>query len=145
MKKLFIAALMIAAVGSSAFAADASKISYKVKTNFEVQFAEAENVHWTLGPDFSKATFQLNEETLEAFYNQNGELLGYSRKIDFKKLPAKAIQKIRKNYTDYTITDSIEFNEENGKKYYVSLENGNRKQILGISVYGEVTPYGVRK
>ena len=45
MKKLFIAALIVLAAGTGAFAKDAAKVDYKVRSNFEAKFSGAENVN----------------------------------------------------------------------------------------------------
>ena len=67
--------------------------------------------------------------------------MGVSRKVDIKKLPLNAIQKIKKDYAGYKVTDSIEFDQDGEKSYYVSLEDGNKKQILQVSLYGNVSVY----
>ena len=54
---------------------------------------------------------------------------------------AKTIQKIKKDYAAYKVTDTIEFDQDGEKSYYVSLEDGNKKQILHISLYGSVSVY----
>ena len=141
MKNLFIAAVMAVAVTSSAFALDVSKISVKVKSSFENQFAGAENVTWSEKDTYTKATFTLAEENVEAFFAADGELIAYSRKVEFKRLPLNAVQKIKKEYAGYTVTESIEFDQDGEKGYYVSLTNGTKKQILAVSLYGNVTVY----
>ena len=146
MKKLFIAALIVIAAGSSAFAMDATKVNYKVKKNFEIQFAGAENVTWSARESFVKASFTLLDENIEAFFDTDGELVGVSRKVSLRTLPLSAIQQIKKNYGSYKITDSIEFDQNGDKSYYLSLEDGNKKQILEVSLYGNVNVYkGARK
>src|SRR5476651_1128228 len=82
MKKLFIAAILVAAIGTSAFASDAGKVNFRVKNNFETQFSDATNVQWTLTSNYAKASFELNDETVDAFYSLDGEALGLSRKVD---------------------------------------------------------------
>ena len=72
MKKLFIAALLVAGVGLSAFAFDGSKVNYKVKSSFEKEFFAAKNVSWTVGADFTKASFFIEDEKIEAFYSFAG-------------------------------------------------------------------------
>ncbi|MCW3088857.1 MAG: hypothetical protein JWQ78_2243, partial [Sediminibacterium sp.] len=141
MKKLFIAALMVVAVGSSAFAMDVNKISGKTRNNFENQFAGAENVTWSTRDTYTKAAFTLAEEKVEAFFATDGELIAFSRKADFKKLPLNAIQKIKKSYSNYTVVETIEFEQEGERSYYVSLEDGTKKQILQVSLYGNVSVY----
>jgi hypothetical protein len=142
MKKLFIAALIVVVTGTSAFAVDKNIANYKVKSSFDAQFSNAENVNWTLKENFIKASFTLEGEQVEAFYSTaEGELLGVSRKVAFNKLPLNAIQKIKKDYAAYKITESIEFENKEGKSYYVSLDNGSKKKVLQVSLYGSVGVY----
>ena len=142
MKKLFIAALIVVVTGTSAFAIDKSTANFKVKNSFDAQFSSAENVNWTAKENYIKASFTLGGEEVEAFYDPaDGELIGISRKLEFNKLPLNAVQKIKKDYAAYKVTDSIEFEGDNGKAYYVSLEEGARKKILLVSLYGNVSVY----
>lgn len=144
MKKLFIAALMVVAAGTSAFAADVlAKVNYKVKNNFEARFAGAQNVTWSAKESYVKANFTIAEENVEAFFDAEGELIGLSRKVDLKKLPLNAIQKIKKEYASYQVTEAIEFDKDGDKAYYLSINNGTKKQILEVSVYGGVSVYKV--
>lgn len=140
MKKLFIAALIMVAAGTSAFAADV-KVNNKVKTSFEALFSGAENVTWSGKDHYIRATFTLADESVEAYFGTDGDLIGTCRKIDLKKLPLSAVQKIKKEYASYKITDSIEFEGSGERCYYVSLENGNKKQILEVSLFGTVTSF----
>jgi len=141
MKKLFIAALMVVAVGSSAFAMDGNKVYYKVKNTFEAQFAGAENVTWTLRDTYTKATFTLADENVEAFFTKDGDMIAYTRKIEVKQLPLIALQKIKKEYGSYKITETIECIRDEEKSYYLSLQDGAKKKILEVSLYGEVRVY----
>jgi hypothetical protein len=140
MKKLFIAALIMVAAGTSAFAADV-KVNSKIKTNFEVLFAGAQDVTWGAKETYVKASFTLQEETVEAFFGTDGELIATSRKVELKTLPLSAVQKIKREYASYKITESIEFETAGERCYYVSLENGNKKTILEVSLFGTVTTF----
>ena len=139
MKKLLLAALIVVAAGSSAFALDETKVGFKVKNNFETQFEGATNAVWTTKDDYLKVSFTLADENVEAFFSVDGEMMGMSRNVDLKKLPLNAIQTIKKKYGAFKVTDTIEFDQEGEKSYYVMLENGNHKQILKVSLYGEVS------
>ncbi len=146
MKKLFFAALLAVSVAGSAFASDVTKLSTKVKNAFDAQFAGAQNVEWSSRETFTKAAFNLGEERIEAFFSVDGELIATSRKIDFKRLPLNAIQKIKKDYASSSIEEVIEFDQDGEKNYYVSLDNGQTKKILEVSLYGAVSVYhGVKK
>jgi hypothetical protein len=148
MKKILIAALMAVFVGSSAFATDTKdvvKVSYKVKNNFEAHFTGAKNVSWAQRDNYTKATFVLADQPVEAFYSVDGELVATSRKVEFNKLPLEAIQTIQKKYSSYTVADTIELDQDGEKNYYVSVQDGEKKQILQVSLYGSVTVYNGKK
>ena len=83
----------------------------------------------------------MGEENVEAVVSADGDLIGFSRKVDLKKLPLNAIRKIKKDYSTYKVTESIEFDQDGEISYYVSLEDGAKKQILKVSVYGNVSVY----
>jgi len=145
MKKLMIAALLVATIGTSAFAADVKNLSYRVTTNFEAKFTGAKNVTWTESANFIKATFELNGETVEAYYSGDGESIGTSRKVEFKTLPLNAISKIKKSYGSYTAKEVIEFDRDGEKNYYVSLVDGDKQEILEVSFYGNVSSFRATK
>lgn len=141
MKKLFIAALFVVAAGTSAFAADVTKVNYKVKSNFESRFTGAKNVVWSATDAYLKASFSIADENVEAFFDGEGDLIGLSRKVDLQKLPLNAIQKIKKDYASYKVSEAIEFDRDGDKAYFLSLEDGTKKQILEVSLYGAVSKF----
>lgn len=145
MKKFIIATLITVAIGSSAFAADVSKVSFRVLNAFEAQFAGATDVAWTVTSDYTKAKFSIEGETVEAFFNGNGEVIGTSRKVEFKRLPLSAIQKIKKSYAKYQVTETIEFEMSGDRRFYVSIEDGTDRKILEVSLYGQVSVFDKHK
>jgi hypothetical protein len=70
MKKFLMAVLVTVAVGSSAFAADVNKLSSKVKNNFDAQFFGAQDIEWAVRDTYTKFSFVLAEQKVEAFYSQ---------------------------------------------------------------------------
>ncbi|MEN9684299.1 MAG: hypothetical protein RLZZ28_85 [Bacteroidota bacterium] len=141
MKKLLLAALIVVAAGSSAFALDVNTLNAKVKTNFEARFYGAQNVQWKLQEDFIKASFTYADQPVEAFFTTDGELIGLSRKMDYQKLPLNALQKIKTDYARYQVVEAIEFEREGDKNYYVSLKEGTSVKILEVSLYGSVSVF----
>ncbi len=141
MKRLLIAALIVLAAGSSAFAMDGTKkVSAQTINTFKVLFPGAKEVSWdeNVEKGLLSATFVLDEETLTAFFSGDGELVGTTKKIDVKDIPAKALRKIKKDYASFKITDAIEFTQEDTSNIYVMVEEGNKKQILEVTAYGNV-------
>lgn len=146
MKKLLLAVLVVAGLGSSAFATDVNSVSTKVQNSFAEKFGNAVNVKWTSKENFNKVTFTLGDEPVEAFFASDGDLIGISRKVDFKSLPLAAIQKIKKEYAGFSVKETIEFEQSNDKSFYVSLEKDNKRQILEVSLYGSVSVFrGIEK
>lgn len=141
MKKLFIAAVLAVALGTSAFAGDANKLSYRVKNNFELNFEGAKNVNWTVRESFVKASFILAGEQVEAFFSTEGELIGTARKVQYDALPVKALKKIESKHPEAKVLESIEYDHEGDRNYFVSLEDKGKKHILQVSLTGTVTVF----
>lgn len=145
MKKMLLTTLIAAFIGAQSFAADVTKVSYRVLASFESQFAEAKDVNWTVTDQYSKARFTIEGEQVEAFFNVSGDVIGTSRKTDLKRLPLNAIQKIKKSYGKYKVTDIIEFEFNGERKYFVSVENDTDRKILEVSLYGDVSIFDKNK
>ncbi len=141
MKKLLLAVLVVAALGSSAFATDVSRVSSKAQNSFAEKFGNAQNVKWTAKESYNKVTFTLADEQVEAFFATDGDLIGLSREVAFKSLPLAAIQKIKKEYAGFSVKETIEFEQNDEKSFYVSLVNADKKLILEVSFYGNVSVF----
>ena len=140
MKKLFIAALLTLTLATSAFAADDKKVSVKIRNSFNTEFGDLDNVQWTVKANFVKASFEVEGEKVDAFYDLNGESLGQSRKISLDKLPVQAKRSFAKKYSDYTVKEAIRFDGVDESAYFISAENDKQSVILkatatGISVF----------
>lgn len=141
MKKFILATLITVTIGSSVLAADVSKVSFRILNAFEAQFAGATDVNWTVTADYTKVKFTMEGEKVEAFFSSNGDVIGTSRKTEFKRLPLSAIQKIKKVYAKYQVTETIEFELNGERKYYVSVESETDRKILEVSFYGQVSVF----
>jgi hypothetical protein len=141
MKKLLIAALMVIAISASAFA-DNANINTKVLTHFQTQFEGASNVHWKTGESFVKASFVLNSQKMEAFYDVEGELIGTSYTVSNEKIPVRAAKAIAERFAAYQIQETIEFDSvRDGLGYYVSLVGTQNKIVLQVSAQGEISVF----
>lgn len=95
------------AIGSSAFASEEAKVTYKMKSNFHAKFYGAENVSWKVMDKFIRVSFTMEDKNFDAFYEIDDDLVALSNKVEFKKLPKNAIKEIKNNYAAYKVTDSI--------------------------------------
>jgi hypothetical protein len=135
-KKLFVACIAILFIAVNAFA-NGEEASTKAISNLKKEYKDATNIQWKVTPQYTKAAFTWNSQHLEVFYNNDGETIAESKFINTNELPLKAQQFINKKYADYTITEAVEFNnEESGMCYYVLLNKDKSKQILKIATDG---------
>jgi hypothetical protein len=102
----------------------------KIITSFKKDFAAAKEVKWEISKEFTKATFSLNDRIMFAFYNESGELLAMSRNILSTQLPINLLSDLKKNYSDFWITDLFEMAAGNETNYYITLESADAVVIL---------------
>ncbi len=133
-------ALIALAIGSTANASSGS-ISNKVNTHFTTHFTKAKEVSWKTDDQFAKASFVMDNEKVEVFYDLDGEMIGTSKNVAFDKLPKAAIETLTSEYTypEYQIKECIEFvNADKEKNFYVSFASATGTIVLEISQTGHV-------
>ncbi len=133
MKKFLTTALLAIVLVTSSFASGENSINYSVKTNFQKDFGKVSNVEWTANDNFSTATFVLNNKRTNAFYDNNAELIGTSHAITIDDLPASAKRVFLKKYTDYTLTEAIQFDSTNESSYFIAAKNDEKAIVFKIS------------
>lgn len=141
MKKLTtILTSVIMLFTATAFASEGSKITAKVKDAFEKDFQKAKNVNWEKSKDYYFATFTFNDLELNAVYNEEGELVGTSRKIATAQLPLNISLALSQKYNDYLLPENATELSYNGETHYL-LTVSNSKKILQLNFIpnGEVT------
>lgn len=140
MKKLstvFTAIVML--LTSTAFAADGDNVSAKVKAAFITDFSGAKQVNWEKTSDFYFASFTLNNVNVDAAYNEEGELVGTSRRIEAAQIPLNVQLELSKKFTGYTLaTKAIELTYEGQTNYYINAENDKQIVKLKCSSSGEI-------
>jgi hypothetical protein len=128
MKKL----IMTLAIAISSFAAFAGEenVNTNVLESFSKDFTGATEVKWTPGNEFYKATFVYNGQSVMAYYTTDGELLGLTRYLSSLDLPFNLQTNLKKEYTDYWISDLFEVSNNDGTNYYITLEKADAKVVL---------------
>jgi hypothetical protein len=139
-KKLFIAAIALVCLTTSAFA-PGDEASERAAKRLKSEYKNAQDIQWKVTNDFIKASFYWNEQYVEVFYDKDGETIAEGRLIRVKNLPIKAQQYLNEKYADYAITEAIEYtSEQTGLCYYVSIsKDGGKTKILQITPTGEVS------
>jgi len=141
MRKLLLAALLTITVAASTFAKDVNSKNVRAIRNFESEFRDAENVSWTIRPTFAKASFHLDGQKREAFFDLNGDIIGTSRNISLDKLPVGAKRVFAKKYDGYTVKEAIRFEGVDEAAYFISAENEKESVILKVWDSNAVTVF----
>lgn len=128
MKKMILV-LAIIVSGMSAFASD-EKVNARVLEAFQTEFNAAKNVNWTAGENYYKAEFVFNNQRVLAFYSLEGELMGLTRYITLLDLPLSLQANLKKNYSDYWISDVFEVSKSDATGYYITLEDADTRLVM---------------
>lgn len=140
MRKLLFAALLAVSLSTSAFA-EGTKVSVSVANSFKTEFSNAANVTWDLKDEYAKATFTVDNVKMEAFYNQQGELIGKSKGVNLQDLPVSAKRAFAKKYQDYTVKEVIYFEGSDDSAYFLSAENEKESIIFKVGDNAQLTTF----
>lgn len=132
MKPLFILLTFLSSFfASSSYATD--PISSQAVKSFQQTFINAQNAVWTASENFYKVEFSMNGQVMTAFYNMQGEFAGVTRNIISTQLPVMLQAEVKKEYSEYWISELFELSNNNGTEYYLTLENADSKIVLKSS------------
>src|SRR6476660_26501 len=124
MKKLTtVLALLAVMFSTSAFANSGDKVTKAVATAFQKNFSGAQNVSWETTDDYYLASFQLNNKEVSAAYNEKGELIGMSRKLEVADLPLTVSKALQTQFEGYVIAGTVtEVVCDGSTSYHVTAE-----------------------
>src|SRR3979411_2366390 len=130
MKKIMIALVMFFNVMKTSAFANEGTVNQEVLNAFKIEYSSAKDVSWTVGDNYYKASFTMNDQKLFAFYAVDGEFLALTRYISSVQLPESIQSNLRKQFKEKWITDLFEVVNGEGTMYYATLENADTKVIL---------------
>src|SRR4030095_5643599 len=133
MKKIIIM-LAITMSSLAAFACE-ENVNKKCVDAFSQQFAGAKDVKWTAKDTYYQASFVFNGQYADAFYQLNGKLMAMTRNISSLDLPM-TLQTSLKKYTGSWISDLFEISDNDGTRYYITMESAGSKIILKSNCAG---------
>ncbi len=137
MKKIILSIAMFVTFGTMSAFADSSNVNPKVLSAFNKDFKNAQSVEWSRGTNYYKASFSFNSNYVFAFYSTDGDLLGLTRNISSLDLPMNLQRSLKKDYSNFWITDLFELSNGNNTSYYITLENSDSRQVLKADANGE--------
>ena len=137
-KTIIVAAVLVSTMSMSAIAG--IPVSSKVLQSFEKEFKTATHIQWVLSKEKNlyRASFIYNAESIEAYFNEDGELVSTARLISEQQLPLMVIKTLMTDYHQYKI-EQAEEHSNNGSVYYlITLLNENEKIALKFFPNGDV-------
>ncbi|HTE09596.1 MAG TPA: hypothetical protein VK645_01480 [Chitinophagaceae bacterium] len=144
MKKIFLSLTLSAALLSSAFTYAANnEPNYKVKQAFTNEFTQVKNVEWIImdKEGVYQAKFIFNNETLQAFFTEEGEFLGTTRQVLKSQLPISVASGLEKQYGGARVISIFEYSKKDGLDYYFTLTTDKGAMIVKATGNGEFSVY----
>ena len=139
MKKIILTLAIAISSFSAAFAGNAiakhraakgEEVSAKVLGVFSKEFTTAKDITWTVASNYYQASFMYNDQYVSAYYSIDGDLMGLTRYISPADLPLALQSDLKKNHSEYWVTDLFEVANDNGTAYYITLEDADQKIVL---------------
>jgi hypothetical protein len=144
MKKFLLSLTLTAAIIGSAFATpEKNEPSIIVKTAFTKEFALVKDVKWESIADKGvyQARFTFNDESVAAYFTEDGEFLGTMRLISKSRLPVLAVNELARKYGDMYLVSVYEHSTPSELAYYITLTNAKGGLVLKATGDGEMTVY----
>lgn len=133
MKKFFVSLLMVISVYSFANTpGSGDKVSAHIKAALEKEFAGAQYIVWQSLKDHQiyHAKFLYNNEQLNAFFEQDGNLLAIGRFITPVALPLIITKNLTNRYGSFQVKDAVEYTRSGETSYLVTLENEQSRIVV---------------
>ncbi len=136
--------LILTLTVTSAFAGEV-KVSSQVLESFKKEFSTAQDVSWIAGSNFYRAAFKINEQNIFAYYTLEGELISMARYMSSLQLPINLLTGLKKDYSQYWISDLFEVNNSEGTRYYITLENADATLMMVSNNGGDWKSYNKKR
>ena len=128
--KLILIILSFLTASFTVHAEEVSTVTPTVLKSFEKTFTSASEVYWVSNNEIAIADFKFNNQYMTAYYSIGGELLGIKKNLLSTQLPVLLGASLKEQYSDYWISDLMEYGNQGETTYYVTLENANTRIIL---------------
>jgi hypothetical protein len=133
MKRLFFTLAIAASFVMMSSFTTKDDVNPSVLESFKSSFKSATDVIWSSNQDIFKAEFVMNGQYISAFYDVTGKMIGVTRNISTVQLPVPLQTSLKNGYENFGVSDLMEYADEGGTSYYVTLENADTKMIMKSS------------
>ena len=146
MKKCLYGLVILLTINSGPlYATRKDPVSEKVRMAFQKEFSNATNVNWMPRKEKNlfHARFQYNDETVEAFFSEEGNLVTTARFISERQVPLIIMKEWSSAYSGYRIRQVVEFASENETSYVIS--GYNNKETVVVKYYSNGDSQKIRR
>jgi hypothetical protein len=98
--------------------------------SFKTTFGQATEVNWSISENFYKADFVLNGQYATVYYDCEGRLMATTRNITSLQLPITLQASLKKEYSEFWISELFELTNNEGTSYYVTIQKADTKITL---------------
>lgn len=134
MKKLILMAISIAALAPAVFAGAEPGVNKSIANAFRQEFGDATSVTWKKveSENVYIGQFVKDGTRKEAFFDQNGKLIGEGEYISPASLPLTVQRMAAKEYSKYKLIAAYEFYKTDSSVPVYALSIRNNKEILQL-------------
>jgi len=142
MKKIILAASLLIALGSTAFAKD-KNANIDLLKDLSSTYKKSTEICWIDKPQYKEAMFKFQNQTACAFYtHDNNELIGFGILYEKTDLPEVVTNAVKNSYADWDFVDAMLFVDTDGNvNYFMQVKNNNSVRALKITPGGSVSLY----
>ncbi len=130
MKKIILSLAIVLTLFSTAFANHPVRIYERAAASFHKDFHKASDVKWAVKENYVVAKFIQDNQTLFAYYDYQGNMIGLLQHILTSSLPANLQKDIKKRYGNYWVSELFKLTSDNGVYYYIQLKNADETIVL---------------
>lgn len=141
MKTIIVAAAMaLTTLSASANTNSSKKItSFAVIESFRQEFGNISDVNWEpASNNMLRATFTKDGETVSAFFDASGQLLGSSSNIEPAALPAKVKAALANKVKEGAISEAIKYQDFDQQAYFIKIVSNNTQRLFRCSSEGDI-------
>ncbi len=127
-------------LSSSAFAGNLYRVTPQAIESFKKQYPGALYATWETLEDNNtySVRFVHNNQSLVAYYYEDGSAIGFARVVTTDKLPAKIKEALTNILTDSKILSAQELVLNNKDVFYFDVLDGKEKLFIGIYSNGKI-------
>jgi len=140
MKKIIVGLTLLLSLASfTAFARGEEEVSKEILLSFKNEFKTAENVSWTVADEIATASFNLNGFRVQAYFDEDGQLLGTARNILFEQLPINVINALNNRFAAAPVYEIVEYNRGAETFYCMRVETAKNNLKIRATTSGYIS------